>query len=44
MDEASTGVLAGEFSPRFWMQLLAVYDVVFTVVCLVLFETVLNAE
>ena len=44
MVEATTGVLAGEFSPRFWMQLLAVYDVVFTVVCLVLFETVLNAE
>ena len=44
MVEATTQVLTGDYSPRFWMQLLAVYDVVFTVICLVLFETVLNAE
>ncbi len=44
MVEATTQVLTGDYSPRFWMQLLAVYDVVFTVVCLALFETVLNAE
>jgi heme exporter protein B len=37
-------VLTGASWPRFWVQLLAVYDVVFTVVCLLLFETVLNAE
>jgi heme exporter protein B len=37
-------VLTGEASPRFWMQLLAVYDLVFTTVCLALFETVINAE
>ncbi len=44
MVEATTQVLTGEYSPKFWIQLLAVYDVVFTVVCLTLFETVLNAE
>jgi heme exporter protein B len=44
MVEATTQVLTGDSSPRFWIQLLAVYDVVFTVVCLTLFETVLNAE
>lgn len=44
MVEATTQVLTGEYSPRFWIQLLAVYDVVFTVICLLLFETVLNAE
>lgn len=44
MVEATTQVLTGDSSPRFWIQLLGVYDVVFTVVCLTLFETVLNAE
>ncbi len=41
---ATTQILTGEYSPWFWIQLLAVYDVVFTTVCLVLFEIVLNAE
>jgi len=44
MVDATTMVLTGEASPRFWLQLLAVYDVVFTTVCLALFETVINAE
>jgi len=44
MVEATTTILTGEGSPRFWMVLLAVYDVVFTTVCLLLFETVLDAE
>lgn len=44
MVEATTQVLTGDYTPRFWIQLLAVYDIVFTVVCLFLFETVLNAE
>jgi len=44
MVDATTSVLTGEASPRFWMQLLAVYDVVFTTVCLALFDTVINAE
>jgi heme exporter protein B len=44
MVSATTGILSGEYSPTFWMQLLAVYDVVFTTACLLLFETILNAE
>jgi heme exporter protein B len=44
MVDATTSVLTGEASPRFWMQLLAVYDLVFTTVCLALFDTVINAE
>lgn len=43
MVTATTAVLVGE-SPRVWLVLLGVYDVVFTTVCLLLFETVLNAE
>jgi heme exporter protein B len=44
MVDGTTSVLTGETSPRFWIQLLAVYDLVFTTVCLALFDTVINAE
>lgn len=44
MVDATTQILTGESAPWFWIQLLAVYDVVFTTACLMLFETVLNAE
>ena len=44
MVDATTMVLTGDGSPVFWMKLLAVYDIVFTSVCLLLFEVVLNAE
>jgi len=44
MVSATTLVLTGDGSARFWIELLGVYDVVFTTVCLLLFETVLNAE
>ena len=44
MVNATTAILSGELSPRFWMVLLASYDVVFTTGCLLLFETVLHAE
>ncbi len=40
---ATTAILKGE-GARFWMALLVSYDLVFTTVCLLLFETVLNAE
>src|SRR5919204_4519350 len=36
MVEGTTAILTGEASPRFWVVLLAVYDVVFTTVCLLL--------
>jgi heme exporter protein B len=44
MVDATTGILTGDASPNFWIKLLAVYDIVFTMICLLLFETVLNAE
>ncbi len=44
MVSATTAILTGEGAYRFWVVLLVVYDVVFTTVCLLLFETVLHAE
>ncbi len=44
MVDATTSILTGDNSPVFWIRLLAVYDLVFTSVSLLLFETVLNAE
>ena len=44
MVESTTLILTGEGSAFFWLELLAVYDLVFTIVCLLLFETVLGAE
>jgi heme exporter protein B len=44
MVNATVGILTGEFSPSGPIKLLAIYCVVFTTVCFVLFETVLNAE
>ncbi len=46
MVEATTTILVGDpsTSAKFWMVLLATYDVVFTTGCLALFETVLHAE
>jgi len=41
---ATTDILTGERAPIDWIKLLAVYDVVFTTVSLLLFEVVLNAE
>lgn len=44
MVEATSSILTGEASARFWIVLLAVYDLVFTTVCLLLFESILQAE
>ena len=44
MVQATTAILTGEVSARFWIVLLVAYDVVFTVGSLLLFETVLHAE
>jgi len=41
---ATTAILTGELSARFWIVLLTTYDVVFTIACLLLFELVLHAE
>jgi len=47
MVEATTGVLTAQLDPleiNTWITQLAGYDLVFTIVCLLLFDTVLNAE
>jgi heme exporter protein B len=47
MVNATQDVLTAEvdpIQPYFWLKLLAGYDIVFTTVCLLLFETILNAE
>jgi heme exporter protein B len=44
MVNATTAILTGEESAKFWMALLVAYDVVFTTACLLLFDTVLEAE
>lgn len=37
-------ILTGEQDPGLWIQMLAGYDVIYTTICLLLFETVLHAE
>ena len=46
MVEATTTILVGDpsTSAKFWIVLLAVYDVVFTTGCLLFFEIVLHGE
>lgn len=47
MVQATTGVLTAELDPlqiKSWIIQLAGYDIIFTLVCLLLFDTVLNAE
>jgi heme exporter protein B len=44
MMQATTAILSGEFEPSLWIRLLIAYNIAFTTVCLLLFETVLSAE
>jgi heme exporter protein B len=47
MVQATTGVLTAELDSiqlYLWVKVLASYDIIFTTVCLLLFETVLHAE
>jgi len=44
MVNATTVILTGELSAKFWIVLLSTYDVVFTIACLLLFGLVLHAE
>jgi heme exporter protein B len=44
MVQATTAILTGEESARFWIVLLLTYDVVFTTACLALFGAILHAE
>ena len=43
MVQATTSILTGEESARFWLLLLLTYDVVFTTACLALFVSILHA-
>jgi heme exporter protein B len=46
MINASAGVMTGDesFNPLLWIRMLGGYDIIFTILCLLLFETVVNAE
>jgi heme exporter protein B len=44
MVEATSAILTGEYSARFWIVLLMTYDLVFTMASLLLFNSVLHAE
>ena len=44
MVQSTTGILTGEFDPGLWIRMLAGYDIIFLTLCLLLFETILNAE
>ncbi len=44
MVNATTAILSGDGPAKFWIVLLAAYDVVFTIASLLLFESVLAAE
>jgi heme exporter protein B len=44
MIQATTNVLTGEREPTLWIKVLVTYVVVFTIACLFLFETILNAD
>lgn len=41
---AISAILTGDSDPALWIKMLVGYDVIFTVISLLLFETVLNAE
>lgn len=44
MVQSTSGILTGEFDPGLWMRLLGGYDLIFLTLCVLLFETILNAE
>lgn len=41
---ATTSILTGDNDPSLWIKLLLGYDIIFTTVCLLLFDVVLHAE
>jgi len=44
MIQATSNILTGEYEPSLWIKLLVGYDIVFTTVCILLFDVILNAE
>ena len=41
---AISAILSGESNPSLWIQMLAGYDVIFTIISVLLFGIVLHAE
>jgi heme exporter protein B len=44
MIQATTDVLTGEFEPTLWIKVLVAYVIVFTIACVLLFDTILTAD
>jgi heme exporter protein B len=44
MIQATTNVLTGEFEPNLWIKELVAYNVVYTIACVLLFDTILHAD
>ncbi len=44
MIQATTAVLTGEFEPILWIKVLVAYVIVFTIACVLLFDTVLTSD
>ena len=44
MIQSTSNILTGEYEPSLWIKLLVGYDIVFTTVCILLFDVILNAE
>jgi heme exporter protein B len=44
MIQATTNVLTGDFEPTLWIKVLVAYVVIFTTACVLLFDTILNAD
>jgi heme exporter protein B len=44
MIQAATDILTGDFEPTLWIKVLFAYAVVFTTACVLLFDTILNAD
>jgi heme exporter protein B len=44
MIQATTNVLTGDFDPTLWLKVLFAYAIIFTTACILLFDTILNAD
>ncbi len=44
MVQATTAILTGDSDPGLWIKLLVGYDLIFTIICLLMFDVILNAE
>lgn len=44
MVQATTAILTGEFEPGLWIRLLVAFDVIFTTLCVLLFDLVISGD